>query len=142
MIRELSIEDYDAVIDLWRRAGLATLRPEGRDSREDFARQLDSGNQTVLGIERDGELAAVVVLGSDGRKGWINRLAVAPEARRRGLARRLLSEGERRLRDRGLRVIAALVQDDNDPSLELFRSAGYTVARHVLYLSKRDSTYS
>ena len=46
-IRLLTIEDYDALLDLWQRAGLHSLRPKGRDSREAIAGQLASGVAAV-----------------------------------------------------------------------------------------------
>jgi len=50
-------------------------------------------------------------------EGWINRLAVDPEFRGRGLAKRLISEVEGRLRARGRRIIAVLVEGWNEPAL-------------------------
>lgn len=47
-IRPLVIEDYDAVIALWQRAGLK-FRPQGRDSREALGRQLSQGRVIILG---------------------------------------------------------------------------------------------
>jgi hypothetical protein len=45
-VRTLGVKDYDALMALWRRSGLSSLRPQGRDSREAFARQLASGVQS------------------------------------------------------------------------------------------------
>jgi len=73
-------------------------------------------------------------------EGWINRLAVDPEFRGRGLAKRLISEVEGRLRARGRRIIAVLVEGGmSQPSLRLFQSCGYLLNREILHLSKRDS---
>jgi ribosomal protein S18 acetylase RimI-like enzyme len=139
-IRRLELDDYDELIALWQRAGLHSLRPGGRDSRAALAKQLASGVQTVLGLEVDGQLVAAVVATHDSRKGWINRLVVDPEHRRRGYAQRLIEETEQVLRDQGMHVIAALIEGDNSASLALFRQAGYVeVDKNMHYLSKRDS---
>lgn len=137
--RSLSVKDYDAVMNLWRRSGLSSLRPQGRDSREAFAHQLESGVQTVLGLEKDGRLIGAVVATHDGRKGWINRLAIDPGQRRQGHARRLLAAAEEVLRAQGIHVIAALVESWNEASLTLFQGQGYRLSDDVYYLSKRDS---
>ena len=55
------------------------------------------------------------------------------------MGRRLLAAAEETLRAQGIRVIAALIESDNDPSIRLFAEAGYRVHRGVLYLSRRDS---
>ena len=138
-IRELGIGDHPAILDLWRRAGLSTLRPDGRDGREAFARQLATGCQTVLGLEEDGVLTGVVVANHDGRKGWISRLAVDPDARREGRARRLITAAEATRRSRGIQVLAALIEEENEASVRLFEEAGYSIGQHILYLSKRES---
>jgi ribosomal protein S18 acetylase RimI-like enzyme len=91
-----------------------------------------------LGALLHERLVGSVVASFDGRKGWINRLAVVPGERRRGIARRLIAEAEGLLRGRGALVIAALVEEDNNVSLALFKACGYELERHVLYLTKRD----
>jgi ribosomal protein S18 acetylase RimI-like enzyme len=139
-VRRLELDDYDELVALWQRAGLHSLRPEGRDSRAALTKQLASGVQTVLGLESDGQLVAAVVATHDSRKGWINRLVVDPEHRRRGHAQRLIEEAEHVLREQGIHVIAALVEGDNFASLALFQQAGYVeVDKNMHYLSKRDS---
>ena len=139
-IRLLTVEDYDALLGLWQRAGLHSLRPKGRDSREAIARQLKRGVAAILGLEVDGRLVGVVLATHDSRKGWINRLAVDPAYRRRGYGLRLIEAAEAWLREQGMRIIAALVESDNPASLALFQKAGYIeIDRGIHYLTKRDS---
>lgn len=138
-VRALSLDDYERWMSVWERAGLHSTRPVGRDSRSAFERQLASGTHTMLGLERDGELIAVVLLTHDGRKGWINRLAVLPQWQGRGYAKRLVAEAERVLQGQGMTVIAALIEPGNEASLALFRRLGYVEAEGMHYLSKRDS---
>jgi N-acetylglutamate synthase len=140
-IRELSARDYAAMITIWRRAGLTTIRTEGRDSLEAFARQIDRGLLFPLGLEVNGRLAGVVLATHDGRKGWINRLAVDPDYQRQGCARRLVEAAESALRAHHVHVMAALVEGENAASLALFARLGYVeVDPHIHYLSKRDRT--
>ena len=139
-IRRLTIDDYDELLALWRRAGLDSLKPLGRDSREALARQLDSGVQAILGLAKDGDLVGAVVATHDSRKGWINRLVVDPRHRRQGYGARLIAAAEEVLRGQGIGVIAALVESHNRASLALFQKMGYVDAdRRIHYLSKRES---
>jgi ribosomal protein S18 acetylase RimI-like enzyme len=104
------------------------------------ARQLASGVQTILGLEVDGQLIGSVVVTHDSRKGWINRLVVDPDHRRRGHATHLIAAAEETLREQGMRVIAILIESGNDASLALFQKAGYVeIDPPIHYLSKRDS---
>lgn len=139
-IRCLGMEDYDDLLALWHRASLHSLKPAGRDSREAVARQLAIGVQTILGLEVSGELVGAVVATHDSRKGWINRLVVEPDYRRRGYGAQLIAAAEDVLSEQGMRVIAALVESDNPASLALFRKEGYIeIDSKIHYLSKRDS---
>ncbi len=135
-ISPLAIEDYDALVSLWQRAGLK-FKPEGRDSREALSRQLRQGRVTLLGAEEEGRLIGVVMVSHDGRKGWINRLAVEPEYRQQGLGACLIAAAEEELHGQGVEVIAALIEAENEPSLNLFQKEGYLLAREIFYLSKR-----
>ena len=136
LLRRLTVEDHAAILALWQRAGLHSLRPQGRDSRQALADQLAQG-QVVLGLEEDGKLVACVLITDDTRKGWINRLAVDPDYRRRGLAARLLAEAEKELRARGRQVFSALIESENVESLSLFQREGYKT-HDIVYVSKRD----
>ncbi len=138
-IRRLTIDDYDAVIALWQRAGLPTVRPTGRDSRSEFERQLQHG-QIVIGLEDGDKLIGVVVATNDARKGWINRLAIDPDYRRRGYGEELVHAAEAALSELGLKIMAALIEDYNQASLGLFNKLGYGPHPEVHYVSKRDSS--
>jgi ribosomal protein S18 acetylase RimI-like enzyme len=139
-IRRLGLEDYEELLGLWRRAGLHSLRLQGRDSREALARQLASGVQTILGLEVGGQLVGAVVVTHDSRKGWINRLAIAPDHRRQGYGARLIRAAEEALHEQDIHVIAALIESDNPASLALFRKTGYVeIDTGIHYLTKRDS---
>jgi len=143
-VRILTAADYDAVRAVWEAAGLH-IRPVGRDSREEFAAQIASGCQIAIGLEAPGEngqtrLVGVALATTDSRRGWINRVAVHPEYRRRGLGLRLIGECERVLRDeRGLHVLAAHVEAWNEASIALFEKAGYSRFEGLIYFSKRES---
>jgi ribosomal protein S18 acetylase RimI-like enzyme len=140
VVRKLALDDYDDFMAVWRRAGLHTVRPRGRDSRQAFARQFAGSTHTMIGLERNGELVGVALATHDGRKGWINRLAVLPRHRRQGLATKLVAEAEHVLRAQGMTVIGVLIEAGNDTSLALFNKLGYVeLPGGTHYLSKRDS---
>ena len=75
----------------------------------------------------------------DGRKGWINRLAIDPDHRRQGIGQLLIARIEKSLTEKGARIIAALVEASNLKSISLFEKLGYVADNGILYLSKRES---
>src|SRR3972149_3288332 len=134
--RHLTIDNYGAIIRLWEQAGLQSMRLEGRDSRDAFAAQLAAG-QKIIGLEGGGQLIGTVVVTHDTRKGWINRLVIHPDYRRRGYAVKLIAAAEQELRAAGLQIFAVLIEADNNASRELFAREGYKT-HDVVYMSKRD----
>ncbi|HEX3049288.1 MAG TPA: GNAT family N-acetyltransferase [Aggregatilineaceae bacterium] len=136
---ELITKDYEAIKALWEAAGLP-IKAGGRDSREQFERQMAGGTQTVLGVWDGDCLVAVVVATHDGRKGWINRLAVRPDYRRQGLGQLVVDAAETALQKQGMQIIAALIEDSNSASLALFEQAGYTELPSLHYVSKRANS--
>lgn len=90
-----------------------------------------------IGTFDDGALIGAVLATWDGRKGWINRLAVHPNYRGRGIGRRLLEAAEDELEGRGALIIAALIEVDNAHSRRLFEQTGYADYGEIVYVSKR-----
>lgn len=135
-IREMRPDDYRDLVDLWKEAGL-TYHPRGRDSKKRITKELGTPMAIFLVAQADGGMVGSLLGTTDGRKGWINRLAVLPGWQRKGVALALLREMEERFEERGILVICALVQGDNDPSIALFRKAGYVEDPSVVYYSKR-----
>lgn len=135
--RILQATDYDRLVALWEAAGLS-YKPGGRDSREAFAAQLAGDTQTAIGIETEtGRLVGAVLATHDGRKGWINRLAVHPAHRRQGLAHHLIAAAENVLHAQGIEIYAALIEPGNEVSLAVFKTAGYEDWPGIHYVSKR-----
>jgi N-acetylglutamate synthase len=137
-IREMTIDDYDAVTRVWTEAGLP-FRPRGRDRLEKMRMEMARGTAVFL-VAETGDAVVGVVLGThDGRRGWINRLAVLPAYQRQGIACRLVREVEARTDALGIDIVAALVESDNEASLAFFRQIEYVHSPDVEYVSKRRS---
>src|SRR5881628_2896807 len=107
-IRPCRAEECEAVLTLWRRAGAI---PSPTDTLEELLRLVRSehGDGFLVAVQ-EGAIVGSVIGAWDGWRGNIYRLAVAPDARRRGLARRLVHEADRMLVSKGARRISALVE--------------------------------
>ena len=135
-IRDMGPRDYDTVIDLWARAGLEH-HPHGRDSREAILKDLASDTANFFLAELEGKVVASALCTHDGRKGWINRLAVLPEFQRMGIAKMMIAESERRLAEKGLGMFCSMIWEDNLSSRALFESEGYELVSGVAYYRKK-----
>ncbi len=134
-VRRLRLADYEAMIEVFEVCGLHP-RTRSRDSRKAIARQLRS-NRTLYFGAFDGRRLVGTVLGThDTRKGWINRLAVLPDYRHRGIASKLVHTCERALRTAGMEMFAALIEGDNVASQDLFARLGYETSDIRYYRRK------
>lgn len=134
-IESFIIDEYDQLLSLWERTGLSYDRAD-RDSRESIERQIFDDHMAILTLKDKGRIIGSIIASSDGRKGWINRLAVDPDYRGRRLAARLVEKAEEALSEMGVRVIATLVEDNNFPSMAAFRHCGYKAWSEVVYFRK------
>ena len=136
-IRKFLPDDYDTVLALWEECGLP-YKPNGRDNREKILKEITKDTATFLVAISGEKFIGTVLATHDGRKGWINRLAVTPEFRHLGIAQQLVEEAEKSLYARGLEIIACLIEDYNQVSMSFFQKAGYVKHTDIFYFSKRQ----
>ena len=134
----MSIDDYQEIVNLWADAGLP-YKPNGRDSRAMMAKEMEQAGVAYFGLYENSRLLALGIANYDGRRGWINRVAVDPDRRGDGLAGMIIEECEEFMRAKGAVVLTALIEDINEPSISCFQKAGFTCDRSWLYFAKRDS---
>ncbi len=137
-IREFRIDDYDNIIELWENAGIH-YKPNGRESRARMEKEIKSRQAVFLVAAADNRIVGVVLGTHDGRKGWINRLAVAKRFRRQNIAAKLVSAVEARLNKLGIEIISCLIEPENEISRQFFNQLGYTKVP-VEYYSKKQSS--
>jgi len=134
--RRLTIDDYDAMRRVWDKAGLP-YKPNGRESRTMLGAEISREHCAAFGVFDGATLVGLTLVNYDGRRGWINRLAVDPDYRGLGLATELIVKCEEFLSQYGEVIVCGLIEDPNYPSMSLFRKNGYTCMRSVTYWSKR-----
>lgn len=137
VVRPLRESELDSMVRVWASSGLP-CRPRGRDSLRALKTQRKGSPELFIGAFEHGTLVGVSLVSDDGRKGWINRLAVIPEAQGKGIARRLILESEKALRARGRRLFCVQIESYNKSSMELFERAGYKKEDDIYYFTKRE----
>ena len=121
-VRPASPDDLDGVLAFWRDAAEGTDRVDDRPALD---RLLERDPQALLLATEGGRLLGTVVVGWDGWRGHLYRLAVDPASRRQGVARSLLQAAERRLRALGAHRADAMVLVDNALGQALWQGARY-----------------
>ena len=137
-IKKLTIENYDEIIELWAATGLP-IKPKGRDSKELLGKELSLPNVIIYGMYDNEKLIGVCIGNYDGRRGWINRLAIDPDYRGKSLASQLIEKCEEFLYSIGANVICALIEDVNYPSISSFQKSKYKCEGEIKYFAKRPS---
>jgi GNAT superfamily N-acetyltransferase len=107
--------DHASFAPFWRldSAGLKEALGATQDRR---LRVVLGGRQKVLGY---------AICGASGGRGFVQRLAVLPEAQGHGYGKRLLLDGLYWLRSLNVRDIAVNTQMGNQAALALYRSVGF-----------------
>jgi uncharacterized protein len=131
-IREAMVADAPRLMELWT-ATRIHFRPWKVEW--ELASVLSRDPGLVLVEEADREIAGSVFGTFDGRRGWVNRLAVSPAHQGRGIGARLLAELERRLIAKGCPRVNLLVDTDNDGAIRFYERLGYK-RDPVFYLGK------
>jgi N-acetylglutamate synthase len=127
VIREMTIADYDPVRELLRSVPGVTLR--SADSPEATGRYLARNpglSFVALAGERAGEqIVGCVMCGQDGRRGYLQHLAVEPGSRRLGIGTALVERSLAALRLLGIEKTHIDVLTDNTQAQEYWAKLGW-----------------
>lgn len=121
-IRPFQPNDEAAVVQLWKECNLVV---PWNDPLQDIRCKLRVQPELFLVGFVSGELAATVMAGYEGHRGWINYLAVAPRLRRQGLGRKMVAEAEARLRQMGCPKINIQIRAGNTAVIEFYNRIGF-----------------
>jgi ribosomal protein S18 acetylase RimI-like enzyme len=133
LIREFQDGDADEVVALWEAAGL--VRPWNDPHRDIERKKAVQRDLFLVAVEGDSILGGGMA-GYDGHRGWVNYLAVRPDARQAGIGRALMADFESRLLALGCPKVNLQVRAGNDEVLAFYARLGYTEDA-VVSLGKR-----
>ena len=136
-IKQVTIEDYDAIYELWNSTEQSrrALNPVD-DSREGIERYLKRNLNTCFAAVADGSIIGVILTGHDGRRAIVHHMCVHPDHRRKGIAAKLVSVAEEALKKEGIQKIFGLVFKDNDPANAFWEEQGYSLRTNLNYRNK------
>lgn len=137
MVRQITIDDYDAIYELWNSTEQSrrALNPVD-DSREGIERYLKRNPNTCFAAVKDGKIIGVILTGHDGRRAIIHHLCVHPDCRRTGVAGRLVTLAEEALKKEGIQKIFGLVFKDNEAANAFWEQQGYSLRTNLNYRNK------
>lgn len=134
-LREMTIEDYDAVYAVWK--GSEGIGLSDADSKEGIKRFLER-NPGLSYIAIDGDqVVGASLCGHDGRRGYIHHLSVVTPHRRRGIGRSLVSRCMFALMQIGISKCHLFVFDANQGAVEFWNKVGWTQRVELMMMSQR-----
>ena len=92
---------------------------------------LEHRNSRVFGIIKDDVLSAIAGVSVSGEVGHLELIAVAPNCRRLGFAKRLIKTAEKYYLDSHVSTAEAVTQLNNIPACSTYRSCGYVLTETV-----------
>lgn len=130
--REFTLNDYESVIDLWKLAGLKLSRS---DTYEGLKIKLKRDPDLFFVMEEEKRIIGVVMGSFDGRRGWINHLAVHPEYQGRNLGQQIIDELQRRFKKIGCEKINLLIELSNENVQSFYEKQGFK-KHDLLFMEK------
>jgi ribosomal protein S18 acetylase RimI-like enzyme len=132
-IDEMTIEDYQQVRSLWEKS--EGIKLSEVDSRDAIARFLDH-NPGLSYVARDNDqIVGIVLCGHDGRRGYIDQLAVSKSHRRQGIGRALVSRCIYNLMRMGIRKWHLFVLEDNEEAIAFWNKLGWAQRVELVTMS-------
>ena len=122
IIRQYEEKDEKGVIALWQECNL--LRPWNNPER-DIQRKLKVDRELFLVGSIGDKIIASVMGGYEGHRGWVNYLAVDPSCRKKGIARKIMSEIEAKLISIGCPKVNLQVRAENTEAMAFYEKIGY-----------------
>lgn len=139
-IRPMTIEDYDAVIRLWLQTEGMSVRDA--DSRENIALYLDRNPDLSFVAISEGHIIGAVLVGTDGRRGYLQHLAVLPQFRGQRIGYQLISQSINALANIGIPKTHLFVYDDNLNAQKFYEKLGWFPRDNIRMYSYNSSSNS
>lgn len=120
--RDFTLNDFDLVIDLWKRAGLILSHS---DTHQGMKKKLKRDPELFFVLEKDTRIIGVVMGSYDGRRGWINHLAVDPEYQGKNIGQQIIEELESRFKKIGCEKVNLLIELSNMEVQGFYEKQGF-----------------
>lgn len=134
-IRNMVISDYDDVYNLWMSCegmGLNNLD----DSKEGIEKFLNRNPETCFVAEIERKVVGVILVGNDGRRGFIYHTAVNPQFRKQGIARSLVETAMLALKQCGINKVALVVFEKNEIANAFWERLEFSTRNDLIYRNK------
>lgn len=131
----MTVEDYDGVYDLWMNIPSMGINSTD-DSREGIEKYIKRNPTTSFVAMNNGKIVGAILAGHDGRRGFIQHMAVLPEFRKQGIASELLEQSMNALEKEGIHKVALLAFKKNELGNSFWDNQKFIIREDVYYRNK------
>lgn len=134
-IREMVIGDLEQVLDFWN--DVDGIGGTADENPECLSRYLDRNPGMSFVAFDEGTLVGAVLAGHDGRRGFLNHLAVAPSHRKQDIGKQLVEHCLHALERAGIPKCHIFVFQDNTSAQAFWEKVGWVHRPDLILMSKR-----
>ena len=131
-IEKFTIELYEEIVMLWRKAGISV---GSSDTREELERVLQRNPNLFLIGKLDNKVISVVSGGFDGRRGYVHHLAVDPDYQKKGYGKMIMDDLIEKFRKIGVHKIHLFIEKYNKNVVEFYRNLGWEIRDDLIMMS-------
>lgn len=133
-ITEFTLDHYDNIIALWRDTPGICIRED--DSREATSRYLTRNpGLSFVALDENHRVIGSALCGHDGRRGYLQHVAVDPSFRNRGIAQSLVNRCLSALAAEGISKAHLAVLAGNAPAIDYWTHRGWQLRDDILRFS-------
>ncbi|MDO5560898.1 MAG: GNAT family N-acetyltransferase [Oscillospiraceae bacterium] len=134
--KEMTKNNIKEALEFWAGVPGVHLHDNGEDTYEGILLYLERNPGFSFIAESDGEIAGAVLCGHDGRRGFINHLAVGTSYRHQGIGRHLVDLTLDRLKNNNITKCALFVIKENTSGQEFYKAIDFSQENIVNVFSK------
>lgn len=133
LIREMTIEDYEEVYQMWQTTSKRALSKADEKPQMERYLKHNAGMSQVAVI--DGKIVGTVLAGHDGRRGFIHHMAVMPEYRRKRIGHALAERAIEKIQSEGIDKTHIFCYQNNETGQSFWRDFGFVKRDDVFVYS-------
>ena len=132
VIRNMTIEDYDGVYDLWMSIKGFAIRSID-DSREGVERFLFRNPGCSVVAVKDGKIVGSILCGHDGRRGCLYHVCVHENYRMQGIGKSMVVHCMKALEREHISKVSLIAFTKNDIGNDFWKEIGWTKREDLNY---------
>ncbi len=125
--------DYDDVHSLWIRSG---LKLSLSDNREELLKFAEFNKDSFFLLIHDGDIIGVVFAAYDGRRGYINHLAVDPKFQGHGFGKLLMDKSMEFYNSIDCVKVHLMIEKDNSQVIKFYNNRDWHIRDDLILMTK------